>query len=195
MPKKAKEPKFKVGGRVEYKLVRCSINLEITKGMVGTVKGYCSLGLVVVEWDKSTAMGHSQEGSKPGHAWNVFEKEIELTKKPKEPKTMQVMSTTKKPGTTHGKPTAKGLRAPAKPTTKPKYPAARVQLEIKTSAKHPGKMTKAELQTVVDDYRIQFNNLAADHCIAGTKLDRALVDLKEAKAKIKELTKGTEVSK
>lgn len=105
--------------------------------------------------------------------------------------------TTKKPGTSHGKPTTKDLLAhpKAKATPKPKYPAARVQMEIQAFATPLDKMTKPELQTVIGDYRAQFNNLAADHCITGTKLDRALVDLKEAKAKIKELSKGTGVAK
>ena len=103
---------------------------------------------------------------------------------------------TKKPGTTHGKPTAKGMKVEKKPATaKPKYPAPRVQMEIQAFATPLDKMTKPELQAVIGDYRAQFNNLAADHCIAGTKLDRAIVDLKEAKAKIKELTKGTEAVK
>ena len=50
-------------------------------------------------------------------------------------------------------------------------------------------LTKAELIEAYGVLKEQFDNQAADHCIAGTKLDRALVDLKEAKAKIKELTK------
>ena len=115
------------------------------------------------------------------------------TQKPKEPKTMQ---TTKKPGTTHGKPTAKGMEVEKKPATaKPKYPAARVQRELIAEAKPLEKRTKAELIETAQDLAVQFHNLAADHCIAGTKLDRALVDLKEAKAKIKELAKGTEATK
>lgn len=83
----------------------------------------------------------------------------------------------------------------AKATAKPKYPAARVQRELIAEAKPLEKRTKAELIETAQDLAVQFHNLAADHCIAGTKLDRALVDLKEAKAKIKELTKGTEAVK
>ena len=114
------------------------------------------------------------------------------TKKPKEPKTMQ----TKKPGTTHGKPTAKGMKVEKKPATaKPKYPAARVQRELIAEAKPLEKRTKAELIETAQDLAVQFHNLAADHCIAGPKLDRALVDLKEAKAKIKELSKALEAAK
>lgn len=113
---------------------------------------------------------------------------VSTTPKTKETKSMN----TKKPGTSHGKPTAKGLRVQPKTAPKPKakpvkYPAPRVQMEIQAFAKPLDKMTKPELQTVIGDYRSQFHNLAADHCIAGTKLDRALVDLKEAKAKIKAL--------
>ena len=77
----------------------------------------------------------------------------------------------------------------AKATVKSKYPAARVQRELIAEATPLEKRTKAELISTAEDLAIQFHNLAADYCIAGTKLDRALVDLKEAKAKIKELTK------
>ena len=92
---------------------------------------------------------------------------------------------------THGKPTAKGLRVPKKAVEakKPKYPAPRVQITALEPVKPLDKMTKAELIGAYGVLKEQFDNQAADHCIAGTKLDRALVDLKEAKAKIKELSK------
>jgi hypothetical protein len=112
------------------------------------------------------------------------------TKTPKETKTMTENMNTKKPGTSHGKPTAKGLRVQPKATKvtqKPKYPAARVQIAALVPVKPLDKMTKAELIEAYEVLKEQFDNQAADHCIAGTKLDRALVDLKEAKAKIKAL--------
>jgi len=112
-------------------------------------------------------------------------KPTKSTQKPKEPKTM----TTKKPGTSHGKPTAKGLRVEKKPTATKvsKYPAPRVQIVALVPVKPLDKMTKLELIETYYALRDQFDNQAADHCIAGTKLDRALVDLKEAKKRIKEL--------
>ena len=146
-------------------------------------------------WDGSvTAPAYRLEGYDTG-VWYTDIKPTSATtiKKPKEPKTM---STTKKPGTTHGKPTVRGMKVEKKPATaKPKYPAARVQRELIAEAKPLEKRTKAKLIETAQDLAVQFHNLAADHCIAGTKLDRALVDLKEAKAKIKELTKGTEAVK
>lgn len=107
------------------------------------------------------------------------------------------MTATKKPGTSHGKPTAKGLRVEKKPTAAKvsKYPAPRVQREIETDYGDMAKKTKAQLIDYLTWTSEEFRNLAADHCIAGTKLDRTLVDLKEAKKRIKELTKGTEASK
>ncbi len=95
----------------------------------------------------------------------------------------------KKPGTSHGKPTTKGLRIEKKPTSAKvsKYPAARVQVVSQTPAKHLDKMTKLELIETYYALRDQFDNQAADHGIAGTKLARAIVDLKEAKKRIKEL--------
>lgn len=125
---------------------------------------------------------------------------IETTPKTKETKTM----TTKKPGASHGKPTAKGMKEALKPKAKPveakaapkpKYQAPRVQIAALVPVKPLDKMTKAELIEAYGVLKEQFDNQAADHCIAGTKLDRALVDLKEAKAKIKELSKGTEAAK
>lgn len=68
-----------------------------------------------------------------------------------------------------------------------KYPAPRPQQELNEWTKHLSSMKKAELLDALRDYRVQFRNLAADHCIAGTKLDRALVDLKEARQRIKTL--------
>jgi hypothetical protein len=58
-------------------------------------------------------------------------KTVTTTKKPKEPKNM----TTKKPGTSHGKPTAKGLRVQPKAKTaqKPKYPAPRAAARCATT--------------------------------------------------------------
>ena len=120
-------------------------------------------------------------------------KSTTTTQKPKEPKIM----TTKKPGTSHGKPTAKGLRVEKKPTAAKvsKYPAARVQIAALAPVKPLDKMTKLELVETYYVLRDQFDNQAADHCIAGTMLDRALVDLKEAKKRIKELSKELEAAK
>ena len=183
-------PKFKVGDRVKLisKEPKWHFGPYVRTGDVGYVRSLDST--------------HGTElcVDFPKHKlWRGMESEFVLaskstttTQKPKEPKTMQ----TKKPGTTHGKPTAKGMKVEKKTATaKPKYPAARVQRELIAEAKPLEKRTKAELIETAQDLAVQFHNLAADHCIAGTKLDRALVDLKEAKAKIKELTKGTEAVK
>ena len=188
-------PKFKVGDRVKLisMVPRFGFGPYVKTGAIGIV---------------THVAGTTQDRPEiyvnfPKHSeWQGMHSEFILvpktattTKKPKETKTMN----TKKPGTSHGKPTTKGMKGALKPkakaTPKPKYPAPRVQMEIQAFATPLDKMTKPELQTVIGDYRAQFNNLAADHCIAGTKLDRAIVDLKEAKAKIKELSKGTEVAK
>lgn len=91
------------------------------------------------------------------------------------------------------------VKVPKEPTpaksVKPKYPAPRVQRELIAEAKPLEKCTKAELIVTAEDRATQFHNLSADYCIEGTKLDRALVDLKEAKAKIKELSKALEAAK
>lgn len=120
---------------------------------------------------------------------------VSTTPKTKETKSMN----TKKSGTTHGKPTAKGMKEALKPkaktVVKPKYPAPRVQIAALVPVKPLDKMTKAELIEAYGVLKEQFDNQAADHCIAGTKLDRALVDLKEAKAKIKELSKHNGAAK
>ena len=117
------------------------------------------------------------------------------TQKPKEPKTMQ----TKKPGTSHGKPTAKGLRVEKKPTAAKvsKYPAPREALGIMIpDYRNPkSKATKADLVDQVFDLLDTALDARKDLATTGTKLDRALVDLKEAKKRIKELTKGTEAAK
>lgn len=140
---------------------------------------------------------NSSSVGKPFHPeeYTQYYRAIETTPKTKETKNM----TTKKPGTSHGKPTAKGMKEALKPKAKaaqkPKYPAPRVQIAALVPVKHLDKMTKAELIEAYGVLKEQFDNHAADHCIAGTKLDRALVDLKEAKAKIKELSKALEAAK
>lgn len=130
----------------------------------------------------------TRETERQGH-WCGPGDRIYTIKKPTTPKTTKETKTMKKPGTTHGKPTAKGLRATKKAVEakKPKYPAPRVQISALVPVKPLDKMTKTELIETYYALRDQFDNQAADHCIAGTKLDRALVDLKEAKAKIKAL--------
>ena len=110
---------------------------------------------------------------------------VSTTPKTKETKTM----TTKKPGTSHGKPTAKGMKEALKPkakaTVKPKYPAPRVALEY-TPIVTP-KTTKDGLHTELGFVVHEWNKEKQEHAATGTKLDRALVDLKEARAKIKSL--------
>lgn len=181
-------PKFKVGDRVG--LTKLAFDNGFLKvGQKGTVLEESAVPFV--QWDDFTD-GH--DGGNPSveySSWGVEEdhlkkiKPTKSTQKPKEPKTM----TTKKPGTPHGKPTAKGLRVEKKPTAAKvsKYPAPRVQREIETEYGDMAKKTKAQLIDYLTWTAEQFHNLAADHCIAGTKLDRALVDLKEAKKRIKEL--------
>lgn len=108
-------------------------------------------------------------------------RKIETTPKTKETKTM----TTKKPGISHGKPTAKGLRVQPKATTKPKYPAPREALTYGVTV--IGKTTKESIKGLLDMTIEIHNKTLQDLATTGTKLDRALVDLKEAKAKIKAL--------
>jgi hypothetical protein len=126
---------------------------------------------------------------------------------------------TKKPGTTHGKPTAKGMKEALKPKgppiekiraavdselsaiakrkNPPKYPAPRevVGILIPDYRNPKCKATKAELVDQVFDLWETAIEARRDLATTGTKLDRALVDIKEAKAKIKGLTKGTEAAK
>ena len=113
------------------------------------------------------------------------------TKKPKETKNMN----TKKPGTSHGKSTAKGLRVQPKAKTaqKPKYPVPREALTYGVTV--TGKSTKESIKGLLDLTIEIHNGTLNDLATTGTKLDRALVDLKEAKAKIKELSKGTGATK
>ena len=177
-----------------------------------TPKGYRKLkpgeiiGINDVFWTHGNHKnGLSQGACRPsiGRSWPIdttqtqYYRATKSTQKPKEPKTMKVMTATKKPGTTHGKPTAKGLRVDKKPTAAKvsKYPAPRVQIAALVPVKSLDKMTKLELIETYYVLRDQFDNQAADHCIAGTKLDRALVDLKEAKKRIKELSKELEAAK
>lgn len=105
------------------------------------------------------------------------------------------IKTPKKLSTTHSKPTTKGVKLEKKPAaakvpTKVKYPAPREMLATPTTEKPLDKMTKAELIGACILAGIRFTNLAGVECDTGTKLDRALVDLKEAKRRIKELTKN-----
>ena len=184
-------PKFKVGDQVKLvsKKPKWLFGPYVNTGDIGSVWSVTPTDIVELHVDFPKHKGWSGMESE----FVLASKSTTTTQKPKEPKTMQ---TTKKPGTTHGKPTAKGMKVEKKPATaKPKYPAARVQRELIAEAKPLEKRTKAELIETAQDLAVQFHNLAADHCIAGTKLDRALVDLKEAKAKIKELAKGTEAAK
>lgn len=90
---------------------------------------------------------------------------------------------------TTGKPTAKGLRAPKKAVEakKPKYPAPREALTYGVTV--TGKTTKESIKGLLDLTIEIHNGTLKDLAATGTKLDRALVDLKEAKAKIKELSK------
>ena len=174
-----------------------------------TPKGYRKLkpgeiiGINDVFWTHGNHKnGLSQGTCRPsiGRSWPIdttqtqYYRATKSTQKPKEHKTM---TATKKPGTSHGKPTAKGLRVENKPTAAKvsKYPAPRVQITALVPVKSLDKMTKLELIETYYALRDQFDNQAADHCIAGTKLDRALVDLKEAKKRIKELTKNDGVAK
>lgn len=73
-----------------------------------------------------------------------------------------------------------------KPTTKkPKYPAPReaVTYGCAVQGKEPKELIKSMLDLTVEIHNGTLKDLAA----TGTKLDRALVDLKVAKARIKEL--------
>ena len=183
-------PKFKVGDRVELvsKKPRWPFGPYVRTGNVGVVKSVFPASGVELHVDFPKHKGWCGMESE-----FILASETESTQKPKEPKTM----TTKKPGTSHGKPTAKGLRVENKPTAAKvsKYPAPRVQIAALVPVKPLDKMTKLELIETYYALRDQFDNQAADHCIAGTKLDRALVDLKEAKKRIKELTKNDGVAK
>ena len=94
-------------------------------------------------WDESdTAPVYKLEGYDT-LVWFTDIKPTTTTQKPKEPMTM----TTKKPGTSHGKPTAKGLRVEKKSTAAKvsKYPKARVQIAALVPVKSLDKMTKLEL--------------------------------------------------
>lgn len=190
-------PKFKIGDRV--KLISMDpwfgFGPYVKTGAIGIVT---HVAVATRDYHPEICVNF------PKHSgWNGMHSEFILVpKKPTTPKTKEKKSmtenkTAKKPGTSHGKPTTKGLLAQpkAKTTPKPKYPEPRVQRELITGAKPLEKRTKAELIATTQDLSNQFNNLAADHCIAGTKLDRALVDLKEAKVKIKELSKALEAAK
>jgi hypothetical protein len=78
------------------------------------------------------------------------------------------------------------VKAPKEAKPKPKYPAPRVTEPV-DKLKITPKTTKAEI-TVAFDFAIDALCLeCTNHAITGTKLDRALVDLKEAKKRIKEL--------
>lgn len=187
-------PKFKVGDWVE--LNGPSYHKKLKLGAKGTILEESRLPFI--QWDDFTHGHDNGDPSVPGSSWAVNESDLKRIKKPTTPKTKETKTmNTKKPGTSHGKPTTKGLlvQPKAKAAPKPKYPAPRVQRELIAEAKPLEKRTKAELIATAEDLVTQFHNLAADHCIAGTKLDRAIVDLKEARAKIKELSKGTEVAK
>lgn len=274
-------PKFKVGDRVELKSP--SSNEKLKVGATGTV--LTEVGCMYVQWDDFTH-GHSNgKPSVPGSSWAVWGfnlKKIKksTTTKTKETKTMTETMTTKKPGTSHGKPTAKGMKEALKPKAKatvkpvetgtkapeapyrptvgdvvkivkdtcyhqltigsvftikkdeksdiPYYPGAKnnprgnwftaIDCELVTKAadvvkapkestpaksmkpKYPaprealtygvtvtGKSTKESIKGLLDLTIEIHNGTLNDLATTGTKLDRALVDLKEAKAKIKAL--------
>jgi len=97
----------------------------------------------------------------------IRRKVTESTKKPKEQKTM----TAKK-----HKPTAKAS----------KYPPARTP-EVVEYFVVKSKTTRTEVIGVYDETFSALQFQLGSHATTGTKLDRALVDLKEAKKRIKEL--------
>ena len=187
-------PKFKVGDRVKLisKEPKWLFGPYVRTGDVGYVRSLDST--------------HGTElcVDFPKHKlWRGMESEFVLaskstttTQKPKEPKTM---STTKKPGTTHGKPTVRGMKVEKKPTTAKvsKYPAPREALGIMIpDYRNPkSKATKADLVDQVFDLLDTALDARKDLATTGTKLDRALVDLKEAKKRIKELSKELEAAK
>ena len=184
MPKKVRV--LSVG--TEVVVVKDTVSHHIPKGTITKI----------TFWDGSvTAPAYRLEGYDTG-VWYADIKPTSATtiKKPKEPKTM---STTKKPGTTHGKPTVRGMKVEKKPTTAKvsKYPAPREALGIMIpDYRNPkSKATKADLVDQVFDLLDTALDARKDLATTGTKLDRALVDLKEAKKRIKELTKGTEAAK
>ena len=183
-------PKFKVGDKVRLDPSKTKFRY----GQAGV--SFREVGTVTHVVDAGGTGDYRVLFESHGGGWTGLESEFipytKSTQKPKEPKTM-----TKKPGTSHGKPTAKGLRIEKKPTATKvsKYPAPRVQIAALVPVKSLDKMTKLELIETYYVLRDQFDNQAADHCIAGTKLDRALVDLKEAKKRIKELSKNDGVAK
>ena len=189
-------PKFKIGDRVE--LNGPSYHKKLKLGAKGTILEESRFPYI--QWDDFTHGHDNGDPSVLGSSWAVIESNLKRIKKPTTPKTKETKSmTTKKPGTPHGKPTTKGMKVALKPKAKaapkPKYPVPRVQRVLIAEAKPLEKRTKAELITTAEDLATQFHNLATDHCITGTKLDRALVDLKEAKAKIKELSEALEATK
>lgn len=190
----SKKIKFKVGDRV--KLVsndpKHGLGMHVKTGDIGIVSEAHDLGACVelhVDFhDRKRWAGMESE-------FVMARKESTATKKPTTPKTKETKSmTTKKPGTSHGKPTAKGMKEALKPkaTVKPKYPAARevVGILIPDYRNPKSKATKAELVDQVFDLWDTAIEARRELATTGTKLDRALVDLKEAKAKIKALEAG-----
>lgn len=166
----------------EVIVVKDSVSHCIPKGTVS----------VITDWDGSdTAPVYRLNGYHTSVWFSDVKPTETTTPKTKETKTMN----TKKPGTSHGKPTAKGLRAQpkAKATVKPKYPAAREALTYGVTV--TGKSTKESIKGLLDLTIEIHNGTLKDLATTGTKLDRALVDLKEAKAKIKELSKALEAAK
>lgn len=170
----------------EVVVVKDTVSHCIPKGTVS----------VITYWDGSdTAPVYKLEG-RDTLVWFSDVKPTETTPKTKETKTM----TTKKPGTSHGKPTAKGMKDALKPKAKPakpKYPAPRevVGILVPDYRNPKSKATKADLVDQVFDLWDTAIEARRELATTGTKLDRALVDLKEAKAKIKELSKALEAAK
>ena len=70
-------------------------------------------------------------------------------------------------------------------TTKPKYPAPRESVVFGISI--AAKATKEQVRHILDLTIETHNGTLKELATTGTKLDRALVDLKAAKARIKEL--------
>ena len=167
-------------------------NLPLPKGYRKLRKGekIQSTDKFYIHGSVELGLSYALSGS-VGKPWDTsrthYYRAIESNQKPKEPKTMQ----TKKPGTTHGKPTAKGMKVEKKPTTAKvsKYPAPREALGIMIpDYRNPkSKATKADLVDQVFDLLDTALDARKDLATTGTKLDRALVDLKEAKKRIKEL--------
>ena len=179
-------PKFKIGDQVEL-LGPAIDNGYLKAGSKGTILEEDRLPYV--QWDDFTGGHDNGDPSVHGSSWAVNESNLKRIKKPTTPKTKETKNmTTKKPGTSHGKPTTKGMKVALKPKAKPvkaKYLAPREALTYGVTV--TGKSTKESLKGLLDLTIGIHNGTLKDLATTGTKLDRTLVDLKEAKAKIKAL--------